>query len=303
MDSLNVFSVFVQVAETRSFVATGRVLGVSASAVGKRMARLEQRLGVRLLHRSTRSIALTAEGALFLTRSRRVIAEIEAAELEMSHATGAPRGRLRLSLPMAGTLLLPVFAGFMRAYPEIMLDLDFSDRFVDLIAEGFDAVVRGGEIADSRLSARTLGTVAQRLVASPDYLEQYGTPARPSDLVDHVCMHYRIPNSGKLDPWPLRVEEDESALALPQSLISNNSDTHLCFALRGLGIALLPDFAVRDALAAGALRLVLPAHTVPDEITFRLLWPAGGHPSPKLRALVDYLAAHLFAQPTGASAI
>ena len=164
MDSLNNFVVFVQVAETRSFVAAGRLLGVSASAVGKSMARLEDRLGVRLFHRSTRSVTLTAEGTLFLERSRRILAEIEAAELELRQATDAPRGRLRVSLPLVSSLVLPVLSDFMRMYPDIELDLDFTDRLVDVIEEGFDAVVRTGAPADSRLSARRLGTYRAMLV-------------------------------------------------------------------------------------------------------------------------------------------
>lgn len=156
MDSLSGFTVFVQVAETRSFVAAGRLMGVSASAVGKSVARLEEKLGARLFHRSTRSITLTAEGALFLERSRRILAEIEAAEQELSRAAEAPRGRLRVSLPLVSSLVLPVLGDFMRRYPEIELDLDFTDRMVDVIEEGFDAVVRTGEPADSRLSARRL---------------------------------------------------------------------------------------------------------------------------------------------------
>jgi DNA-binding transcriptional LysR family regulator len=142
MDSLNGFVVFVQVAEMRSFVAAGRHLGVSASAVGKSIARLEDKLGVRLFHRSTRSITLTAEGHLLLERSRRILAEIEAAQQELTQAAERPVGRLRLSLPLVGSLVLPVLGDFMRQYPQIQLDLEFTDRMVDVIAEGYDAVLR-----------------------------------------------------------------------------------------------------------------------------------------------------------------
>lgn len=144
MDRLYSFTVFAQVAETRSFVEAGRLLGVSASAVGKSVARLELKLGVRLFHRSTRSITLTAEGILFLERCQRILAEIEAAEQELLHAATAPSGRLRVSLPLISSLVLPVLGDFMYAYPDIELDLDFTDRLVDVIEEGFDAVVRTG---------------------------------------------------------------------------------------------------------------------------------------------------------------
>lgn len=303
MDSLSGFAVFVQVAETRSFVAAGRALGVSASAVGKRVARLEERLGVRLFHRSTRSITLTAEGALFLARSRRVLAEIEAAEQELSQATGTPRGRLRVSLPLVSSLVLPVLADFMAAYPAIELDLDFSDRLVDVIEEGFDAVVRTGEPADSRLSSRQLGEFSQLLVASPAYLARHGTPASPADLARHACLHYRYPATGKVEVWPLAPGPDGGEAHPPVSMICNNIETRLCFALRGRGIACLPDFSVRAALAEGALVPVLADHLLrPRTIAFRVLWPSGRHPSPKLRAFIDFLGARMFGPPAEISA-
>ena len=162
MDSLGALNAFVQAAEARSFTIAGRQLGVSSSAIGKAVARMEERLSVRLFHRSTRSITLTAEGALFLERCRRIFSEIEAAELELSQTREAPRGTLRVSLPLAATLMMPTLVAFMRAYPEIILDLDFSDRVVDVIEEGFDAVVRFADVADSRLMSRALGTYRRR---------------------------------------------------------------------------------------------------------------------------------------------
>ncbi len=293
MDSLSGFTVFIQVAETRSFVTAGRALGVSASAVGKRVARLEERLGVRLFHRSTRSITLTAEGALFLARSRRVLAEIEAAEQELSHSAGSPRGKLRVSLPLVSSLVLPLLADFMRDYPDVELDLDFSDRLVDVIEEGFDAVLRTGELADSRLSVRRLGQFSQLLVASPDYLTRCGTPLVPADLAAHACLHYRYPATGKVEVWPLVAGPDSAEPKPPVSMICNNMETRLCFALRGRGIALLPDFCVREALAAGQLRSVLADHVRPHAIGVGVLWPSG-RPSPKLRAFIDFLGARMF---------
>lgn len=292
MDSLNGFVVFVQVAETRSFVAAGRLLGVSASAVGKSVARLEEKLGVRLFHRSTRSVTLTAEGALFLERSRRILAEIEAAQQELSQASSAPRGRLRVSLPMVSSLVLPVLGEFMRAYPEIELDLDFTDRRVDVIDEGFDAVVRIGNPVDSRLSARRLGSFAMQVVASPDYLAQRGTPQVPADLLQHTCMHYRWPNSGKLESWALRQAPGEPELQLPTSMICNNIETRVCFAQQGLGVTYLPEFAIREPLADGRLQLILEDY-VEHRGVFYVLWPASKHPSPKVRALVDFLCARI----------
>ncbi|WP_175911243.1 LysR family transcriptional regulator [Burkholderia sp. BCC1640] len=292
MENLGGFVVFVQVAETRSFVAAGRALGLSASAIGKRIARLEARLNVRLFHRSTRSITLTAEGTRFLERCRRVIAEIDAAEQELTHSAEAPRGRLRVSLPTIGTLLLPLLADFMAAYPEIELDIDFSDRLVDVVEEGFDAVLRTGRPTDSRLSSRLLGHFRQHLVASPGYLERHGAPRTPADLARHRCLHYRFPSSGKLETWPLRASRSGTPPVVPVSMVSNNAETRLCFAQRGLGIACLPEFFVRDALDDGTLHAVLDEY-VASRTPIYVLWPSGRHPTPKLRAFVDYMVAHL----------
>jgi DNA-binding transcriptional LysR family regulator len=302
VDNLNGFVVFVRVAETRSFVAASRLLGVSASAIGKSVARLEEKLGVRLFHRSTRSVTLTAEGALFLERSRRILAEIEAAELELSQATAAPRGRLRVSLPLVSSLVLPVLGEFMREYPAIELDLDFTDRLVDVIEEGFDVVVRTGHPTDSRLLARRLGSFRSMLVASPDYLAQRGLPTAPADLLEHTCLHYRFPNSGKLEPWALRLAPGEPELQLPTSMICNNIETRVCFALQGLGIAYLPEFAIAEPLADGRLLAVL-ADRVERAGVFHVLWPASRHPSPKVRALVDFLCARVFPTANGGKII
>ncbi|RQD08524.1 LysR family transcriptional regulator, partial [Pseudomonas aeruginosa] len=259
MDSLSGFTVFVRVAETRSIVGAARTLGVSASAVGKRVARLEEKLGVRLFHRSTRSITLTAEGSLFLERSRRILAEIEATELELSQSRETPRGRLRVSLPLVSGLVLPTLADFMQAYPDIELDLDFSDRVVDVVDEGFDVVLRTGQPVDSRLSMRELGEFQLKLVGSPAYFARHGTPRCPEDLLRHTCLHYRFPNTGRLEEWPLRRADGEAPPQIPVSMVCNNIETRVCFALRDQGIACLPDFSIREALREGRLVSVLDA--------------------------------------------
>lgn len=221
-----------------------------------------------------------------------MIAEIDAAEQELTQSTKAPRGRLRVSLPTIGTLLLPVLADFMAAYPEIELDIDFSDRVVDVVDEGFDAVLRTGRPTDSRLSSRLLGHFRQHLVASPDYLERHGAPRTPADLAQHRCLHYRFPSSGKLEIWPLRAQRSGTPPEVPVSMVSNNAETRQCFAMRGLGIACLPEFFVREALEAGTLRAVLAEHVV-SRTPFYVLWPSGRHPAPKQRAFVDYMVEHL----------
>lgn len=291
MDNLGSLGAFVEAAEARSFTAAARKLGVSSSAIGKAVARLEARLGVRLLHRSTRSITLTPEGALFLERCRRIFCEVAAAEQEIAQGQGAPRGRLRVSLPIVGMLMMPTLTAFMRAWPEVELDLDFTDRLVDVIDEGLDAVVRAGEIADSRLMTRVLGTFRLMLVASPGYVAERGRPRRPAELAAHACLHHRFATSGKLERWPLR----GPAVDLPVTAVANTIEPLITMAEQDLGITCLPDFAVRRQLAEGSLVTILDSHTEHSG-TFRLLWPSSRHPSPKLRVFVDFMAENLFSK-------
>ena len=295
MESLNGIAFFVQAAETRSFSQAGRILGVSSSAVGKSVSRLEERLGVRLLHRSTRSITLTNEGALFLERCRRILCEIEAAELELSETQQAPRGRLRISLPLVGMLVMPALTAFMRRYPDIELDVDFSDRLVNVIEEGFDVVMRTGEPTDSRLMARQVGSYRLQLVASPGYLADHGTPKVPEDLADHACVQHKFPSTGKLEPWPLKRAEGAPEWEVPASMTCNTSAALMDVALAGLGIACLPDFMVRQAIGRGELVSVLDEH-VEHQGSFRLLWPSSKHLAPKLRVFIDFMGDTLFKQ-------
>jgi DNA-binding transcriptional LysR family regulator len=292
MDSLSGIAMFVQVAETRSFTEAGRQLGVSSSAVGKAIARLEERLHVRLFHRSTRSITLTAEGALFLERCRRILSEVNAAEAELSGLAGKPRGRLRVGTPQLGSLMMPAFDGFMARYPEIELDIDMSDRMVDVIEEGFDAVIRTGDQTDSRLAARRLGASAHVLVASPRYLKRHGTPRQPRELEKHFCLQHKVPATGKLERWPLKLDASEPELALPETMTANTVEPLAYAAIQGRGIAFVPAFLVREALQGGQLMTVLDDY-MDRQVVFWMLWPASRYASPKLRVFIDYMSAHL----------
>lgn len=293
MDSF-ALNVFVQVADTRSFVAAGRILGISASGIGKSVTRLEQSLDVRLFHRSTRSVTLTAEGEMLLERARRILAEVDAARAELSAVSEVPKGRLRIGLPMIGEPFLPVLVEFRRQYPDVQLDLEFDNRKADVIEEGYDAVVRSGGIEDSRLTARWLGRFRMMLVGSPAYLARRGTPQRPRDLAQHDCIQFRMHNTGKLQVWPLwgDVEQSEQELQLPTAITCNTNEARLCFAIEGLGIAYVSEFSVRNALDAGQLVTVLDEYTS-EQNTFQLLWPSGRHVTPRLRAFIDFVSEHV----------
>jgi DNA-binding transcriptional LysR family regulator len=292
MDKLTAFDAFVQSAETGSFVAAGRKLGLSASAVGKAVVRLEQRLDVRLFHRNTRNMTLTEEGRLFLERCRRIFEEVEAAEAELARSNRTPRGRLRVSLPLVGMLLTPVMAKFMRAWPEVQLDLDFSDRLVDVVEEGFDAVIRTGQPSDSRLMSRNVGRFKLKIVASPDYLARCGVPETPDDLAHHQCLHQRSPSTGKLRPWPFARGERQGKIVLPERMSATAVDPLIELAIQGMGIACLPPFAVRSEIADGRLVSILD-EWVEDTDQFNVLWPASRQITPKLRAFVDFMVEQL----------
>ncbi|HEX4551007.1 LysR family transcriptional regulator [Pseudomonas sp.] len=295
MDSLNALNVFVSVAQTRSFVASGRLLGVSASAIGKSIVRLEERFGVRLFNRSTRSVTLTEDGKRFLERSLRILAEIDAAQVEFSQTNATPRGRLKISLPLVGEPFLPVLARFKKTYPAVDLDLTFDDRRVDVIEEGYDAVLRAGDVPDSSLTSRLIGSYRMILVGAPDYFQAHGVPQQASDLLGHSCIQFRFPNTGKLQVWPLREAGQEVDLQVPTSMVCNNLEARICFALQGLGIAYLPDFCVGEALADGRLLRVLP--DCAETGVYRIMWPSGKHPQLKLRVFIDFLKEHLFPEP------
>lgn len=292
MDSLSGITAFVQVAETRSFTEAGRLLEISSSAIGKSIARMEQRLGVRLFHRSTRSVTLTAEGELFLERCRRIIQEVEQAEIELSQLAEVPKGKLRISVPLQNTLIFPLLSGFMQAYPEIEMDVDLSDRMVDVIEEGFDAVIRTGQPSDSRLMARKLGEYKLELVASPAYLALHGRPTHPDQLRNHACLMHKFPASGTLERWPVRPKDAEADPELGKVITCTTTDALTHLAIEGRGIACLADFSTRQALQEGRLERVLPEFTE-HRGTLWMLWPSSRHASPKLRALIDYCKEHI----------
>ncbi|EJM61865.1 transcriptional regulator [Pseudomonas sp. GM50] len=292
MDHFSALSTFVRAAETLSFTETGRRVGLSSSAVGKAIARLEEELGVRLFHRSTRAMTLTAEGSLFLERCNRIFAEFEVAKHELTLAAGKPQGKLRVGLPQLGMKLMPHLIAFQQKYPEVELELEFSDRLVNVIEEGFDAVMRIGEVEDSRLTMRKLNGYSHRLVASPSYLSERGVPIRPSDLSKHSCLRYRYPTSGKLDPWPFVVKAGGGVVDVPASATANAIEPLLAMAESGLGIACIPDFFVEDIVAQGRLVPVLERY-VRDHRTFSILWPSSRQPLPKIKVFVEFMAARL----------
>ena len=290
MDSLTSLTSFVRTAETLSFVQAARLLGISASAVGKNVARLEQKLGVRLFNRSTRSVSLTAEGAVLLVRCQQILEQLQDAEAELTSQIAQPSGKLRISLPVMGyRLLLPLLPSFTRRYPDIVLDLDFSDRLVNIIDEGFDVAIRSGEIADSRLTSKKLGSFRFVLCASPAYLLEHGSPVSPQDLNNHKCILYRFPSTGLLQPWELQGEDVISGFTPVSVLTTNNIEAVIRMSTAGMGISYVPDFVVSEALEKGDLSEVLPGSCV-RQGQFSALWATRRRLSPRIRCFIDFMS-------------
>lgn len=292
MDSLSALTAFVRAAESRSFTDAGRQLSLSSSAIGKAVARLEERYGVRLFHRSTRSITLTQEGKLFLESCRRIFSEIKDVELELAQTRGAPRGRLRVSLPLTGMLMVSTLSQFLKAFPEIELEVDFTDHLVDVIDGGYDVVVRTGEPADCRLMSRRLGTYKLAIVGSPAYFARVGVPKTPDELGAHACLHRKCPTSGKLERWPFSKSTTDNDIALPVSTVVSTFEPLVALAELGHGIACVPDFAIRSQIADGSLSAVLREYIEHTEV-IRAMWPSSRYLSPKLKVFVDFLAKDL----------
>ncbi len=292
MDKLGAMGAFVSVAEERSFTAAARRLGMTSSAVGKTVQRLEDELGVALFHRSTRSVTLTPEGAAFLGHCEHILAAVRAAESDMAGRVLTPRGRLRVGLPVAIGLLSAPLAEFSRLYPLIELELAFADRFPDVIDEGFDVVLRIGEIEDSAMTTKLIGRFHYVTVASQSYLDAKGAPVRPDDLVDHICLRHRRSLSGKLDPWRFVRDDSAPPLVIPASIVSDTLGPLIGMALNGGGLVHVPDFAIARQLQSGELTRVL-ADCPTEAEPLRIVWPADRQVIPKVRAFIEFMSEHL----------
>lgn len=293
-DRLSGLSAFVRTADLGSFVAAGRALGLSPSAVGKAVAKLEDQVGVRLIQRSTRRLSLTEEGRMFHERCRRIFEELDDAHESLLRTRETPRGRIRVSSPTIGQyVLIPAVPAFMARYPHIELDLDFSDHGVDLIEDGVDVALRRGSIPDNCLMVRRLKPYRHLLCASPAYLKQYGEPKAISDLAAHRGIGFRFPDSGRLYEQTLRRTNPELAVRLSHVMTCNSMEAVREAVVRGIGMGCLPEFLAKEMLLSGALvPLLTDVIDVSDQ--FNLVWPSSRHLSPKIRVFLDFMVEHLF---------
>ncbi|WP_255571246.1 LysR family transcriptional regulator [Ensifer sp. ENS12] len=288
MDEL---SAFIAVADTGSFVEAAKRLGRDATIVSRRVSQLERNLGVQLFSRTTRRVALTEVGTLYYGRVRAALEELESAALEASDFASSPRGLLRVSLPVTfgRQRVAPLLPSFLKRHPSIRIDARFADRHVDVVAEGYDVAIRvGTSVRDSSLLSRKIASFRNLLLASPQYLEAAGTPERPEDLVDHVCLGFT--SNPHWPDWALRNDRNRKSVRPAGPLISDSSEALLIAAIDGLGIILTPDWLAGPAIAERRLVEVLPGWAGTDDGGVYAIMPPGRLIPTKTKLFVDEIA-------------
>jgi DNA-binding transcriptional LysR family regulator len=285
-------STFVEVARAGSFAAAARSLNVSTTAVSRHVADLERMLGVTLLRRTTRHVSPTEAGARYLPRAEAILGEIEQLNAEISAVDSTPRGKLKITAPPAvgNEVIAPLAVDFVEAYPEIELEIELSERLVDLVAEGFDAAIRAGPLESSSMIAHRIVEMRYLICASPSYLERRGVPKRPDDIGQHDCIHWRVAAEG--GAWNLVKDGVRVSVPIRGRLLMSNFAAEREAALRGLGLAILPVLTVRDDLEAGRLIPVLSDYEAYHGV-LSLVRPPMPFEPPKLRAFIDFITSAL----------
>ena len=292
LPDLEGLAIFAKVAELRSFARASAELQLSKATVSKAVSRIEARLGARLFNRTSRRLALTDAGQSLSRRAAAMLAEGEAAESEALSQSSAPRGLVRLAAPMSFGLrfVAPLLPDFFRQYPEVSIDLHLSDALVDIIGGGFDAAIRIASLPDSSLVARRLCAMPIHLLASPAYLKARGRPKHPLQLSEHVGLGYSYQLT---DTWRFRKASGEVAAVRPAGpLRVNNGEAMLPSLIAGIGVGMLPEFIVREALAARQLEIVLPDWNLPGAAVHWVTPPGGPKPK-RVEVLADFFAARL----------
>ncbi|MEK1943180.1 MAG: LysR family transcriptional regulator [Pseudomonas sp.] len=294
MDRLQSMAVFVKAADLGSFAAAGAALDMSAQMVGKHVNDIEKRLGTRLLNRTTRRQSLTELGRQYYERCKSVLAEVEAADAIAHTQHSAPRGRLRINAPVTfGTYcLMPVIADYLNAYPEVQIDLTLSDRVVDLIDEGYEAVIRIGELADSSLLSRRLKPYRLIACAAPQYLQRRGTPTTPTELADHDCLGFTYAARPPAREWPFMAGDILHLAQVRNRFQVNDSRAQLAAAREGIGIIMGAEMMLTEDIQSGRLIRLLPDFDAPA-LPVHLLIPGDRRVLPKLRSFVDQVVEQL----------
>jgi DNA-binding transcriptional LysR family regulator len=293
---LTAMEVFARVVEARSFSGAARRLGVSKSVVSKHITRIEKRLGVRLLNRTTRRLSLTEVGAAFYERCAQIVSQAEEAELIATRSHSEPRGLLKVNVPVAFGVrhIAPALAEFSAPHAELRIDMTFNDRSVDLAEEGYDVVVQIANRLDGAFISRRLAPIHRIVCATPEYWSRHRKPETPDDLVHHNCLAYTYLNVQ--NEWCFAAEGAEMRVPISGNLRVNNENALWRAALGGLGVALLPTFIAGEDLQSGALEAALTGYAVPANTVYAIYLP-NRHLSAKVRAFIDFFVQRFAPEP------
>lgn len=287
---LNEILVFTRVVQAGTFTKGAALLGMPKSSVSRKISDLEDRIGARLLQRTTRNLGLTDVGRIYYERCARIIAELEEADQAVDRMRAAPCGVLRVTAPLSFAMLGPIVAAFLNRYPEVKVELVCTERVVDLVNEGFDVAIRAGELDDSTMVARRLGVIERVLIAAPAYLKKKGTPRTPAELSEHACITFGAGPSPEV--WTLHSGDKKAEVRVAPRLTVNDFEMMREAARSGIGIAWIPKFVCRDELSGGELRQLLP-DWCSSATPVHAVYPTTRHLSPKVLAFLEMVRAQL----------
>jgi LysR family transcriptional regulator for bpeEF and oprC len=296
MNKLQAMEVFVQVVDAGSFTRAADTLKMPKATVSTLVQSLEAALSTKLLHRTTRQVTVTTDGAAYYERCVRILSDVRDAEESLSHTRLSPSGRLRVDAPtgLSSEILVPALPVFFERYPDIMLELGSTDRPVDLVEEGVDCAVRGGELWDTSLIARRVGVINFVTAASPIYLRRFGAPQHPRDLAQHRCVNYFSAKTGKTYDWDFRRGDEKIEVAMPGVIALNDSNAYVQAGLAGLGIIQMSDYLMMQHVHSGRMVQVLP-DWVSEPTPVHIVYPQNRHLSAKVRVFVEWVS-ELFAR-------
>lgn len=291
MNKLQAMEVFVHVVDTGSFTRAADQLQLPKATVSTLVQTLESNLAVKLLNRTTRRINVTADGAAYYERCIRILSDVRDAEESLSRDRASPRGRLRVdaSTAMSRELIVPALPGFFERYPDIELELGCSDRQIDLIEEGVDCAIRGGNLDDSTLIARRVGLISFVTCATPAYLARYGRPAHPSELERHRCVNFFSSKTGRNYPWDFTRGEERIELTPPSFIAVNDANAYVAAGLAGLGIVQIGESSIAAYVESGQFEIILPEWQT-DALPIHVVYPQNRHLSAKVRVFVEWIA-------------
>ena len=298
MNKLQAMEVFVQVVDAGGFTRAAENMQLPKATVSTLVQSLETALSVKLLHRTTRQVSVTSDGAAYYERCLRILSDVRDAEESLSTNRASPSGRLRVdvSTGMANDLLIPALPDFFARYPDIRLDLGCSDRAIDLIEEGVDCAIRGGNLPDSALIARRIGVLHFAIAATPGYLAKHGRPTHPSELSQHRCINYFSSKPGKTMDWDFVRGDETIIIPVPACLAVNDSTVYTTAGLQGLGLIQLASYKIESLVHTGLLELVLEDWTS-EPMPINIVYPENRHLSAKVRVFVEWVADLLAAHP------